>query len=310
MFSARLAALVLAYTCFAACTAPSYAPSSHIANVTAGVSVPHPSTTGSVEAVTNGQNIYLCQNGVCNVCKAPGTGNVGTATTSANPDDAQPGGNILVANRSHHEIVQFNSACLETHTPYLDSGYYPNDVGVARSGTIAVANEYSTSYGPGNIKFYPKNANPYVAKGLFEFFYFGAFDARGNFFNDGIGLSGGAGVGVVPAGSKVDRPAGISGVTSPEGMQIARNGTLNIIDLSCSCIRIYKGKSHVGNVTLSGATKPISLALNQKNDRVWVTDATTGTVDAYPYPRGGKPVGMLKGFRSAFGVGILPASEP
>lgn len=172
MFSARLAALVLAYTCFAACTAPSYAPSSHIANVTAGVSVPHPSTTGSVEAVTNGQNIYLCQNGVCNVCKAPGTGNVGTATTSANPDDAQPGGNILVANRSHHEIVQFNSACLETHTPYLDSGYYPNDVGVARSGTIAVANEYSTSYGPGNIKFYPKNANPYVAKGLFEFFLF------------------------------------------------------------------------------------------------------------------------------------------
>jgi hypothetical protein len=313
--SARRVALVLACAAFAACTAPSYAPSPHSASVPAAVPMQHPSVLGSVEAVTKGQNLYLCQLNVCNVCKAPGTGNVGVGTTSGNPDDAQPGGSILVANRSHREIFQLNSECVETHSPYPDPKYYPNDVAVWRGGLIAVTNESSTSsvYSQGNIKFYRKDGTTYVATGLFRNFYFGAFDAQGDFYNDGIGLSGGAGIGKVPAGSNKDVSVRISGVTSPEGMQFARNGNLNVIDLSCKCIRIYKGTSYVGHVSLHDAVKPISLALNRKNDRVWVTDAATGTVDAYVYPTGGDPVATLRGLptsTSAFGVGILPASEP
>lgn len=324
-FCVRSGVLILVCLALAACESPTYAPSPHSVSAPAAMPFTKPPIGDDVFVTDQqSQELYLCHIGVCSSCHTVGSGNMGTSSSpsdggSREPSGSrEPAGSVFVANASLQKVLQFglrfessSSLCIVTHT-YDDSGYLPNDVAAARGPLIAVTNEYTTQFGEGNITFYNRGVSKpsYVAHGLFAFFQFGAFDAHGNFFNDGIGLSGGAGVGVVPFGSKVDRATGISGVGSPAGIQIARDGTINIVDSSCPCIRIYRGKTHVGNVTLTGAVDPISLALNRKNDRVWVTDNSTGTVDSYLYPCGGKPVTVYNRLATAFGVSILPAPEP
>jgi hypothetical protein len=193
-----------------------------------------------------------------------------------------------------------------------DAGYRPFDVAVAEDGTVGVTNASSTSSGAGNIVFYDTGAKKpsRVAKGLFVFFAFGAFDENGNFYNDGVAASGGSGIGVVKAGSKVDHAAGITGIRSPEGIQVAANGTINIIDQAGPSIEVYRGTKHVKTVTLSGAVQPVAFTFNAANTRVWLTDASNGTLDEYAYPGGGKALTVIKGFTNVFGVAMLPAPSP
>lgn len=192
-----------------------------------------------------------------------------------------------------------------------DSDYYPEDVGVSLDGTVAITNISSTSNGPGNILFYiPGSTKPKKVTGLMSSYYFGGFDKHGNFYNDGETSSGSVEVGVVAAGSSVDSPTGISGISFPGGIEVARDGTINIDDQKCPCIKIFKGKSHVGTVTLPGTVDPVSFALNEKNTLLWVADAGTGTVDEYRYPQGGRRIGKFRGFKTPIGVGVLPESKP
>jgi hypothetical protein len=313
-FPACGAVLILACIAVTACAPATYAPSSQ--NASARVAAPVPltkTTSASYEYVTDSQSthVFKCRFGICKTCKAVGSGVEGIGTGPSNPNDATLAGSVLVVEEAAQQILDLDSSC-NTMRTLSDSGYYPLDVAIARKGEVAVTNELSTNLGPGNITFYAPGSNQHnrVATGLLTHFYFGAFDADGNFYNDGMTSSGGSAIGVVRPGSSVDISAGISGVVRPGGIAVASNGTVNIVDQSCPCIQIYRGKSHVGEVTLSGAVDPLSLALNQSNDRVWVSDNAAGTVSAYPYPGGGKPVAVLKGFTDAYGVGVLPAPEP
>ena len=65
--------------------------------------------------------------------------------------------------------------------------------------------------------------------------------------------SGTAAVGVVRVGSTTDMPNGIGGISFPGGVQIARNGTINIDDQECPCIQIYKGRTNVGRFRYRGS---------------------------------------------------------
>lgn len=201
--------------------------------------------------------------------------------------------------------------CNKTRT-LNDTGFLPNDVKFGPDGSIAVTNEYSYSYGAGNIYFYPPGSiyHNRVATGLFESFMFGAFDKSGNFYNDGIAQSGATGIGVVPSGSSADKPTGISGVIRPAGIDVAADGIINIVDQACPCIRRYRGSSHVGDIKLSGVEDPIAIALNKQNNRIWVTDAKAGKLYEYRYPAGGKPLAAIGGLQDNYGVGVLPAPEP
>jgi hypothetical protein len=255
---------------------------------------------------TDGSDLTECHGAACNVCKPIGGGPLGVTTGSSAPSsDIVTGGSVLVADFSGQDIAQYDSSCTLTAV-YYDTGYQPEDAAFGPSGEIAWTNNSTTSFGNGNITFYQNGKKSRVATGLFAHFWFGAFDKRGDFFNDGETASGTVEIGVVPPGSTIDQASKISGVLGPGGIVVARNGTVNIVDSLCPCIRIYKSTKQVGDVMLTGAVAPVSLALNKKNTIVWVTDESNGTVAAYPYPKGGKPVTMFN-VPNAFGVGILPA---
>ena len=305
LFSARRVAFVLSCAAITACAGPAYAPTSHYPSLPEAVPKPKPSVNGDL-FYSNGSELTECHGTKCQVCKPIGGVPLGISTSgsSAASSDIATGGRVLVADFSGQEISEYNSSGTLIAV-YANPGFSAEDTAFGPNGEIAWTNNSSTSFGNGNITIV-RGAKRSTVTGLFVNFYFGAFDKGGDFYNDGVTSSGTYPIGVVHAGSTTNEASKISGVISPAGIAVALNGTVNIVDQSCLCIRIYKNTKPVGEVTLTGAAEPVSLALNRENTIVWVTDESTGTVAAYPYPQGGMPVTVFN-VPNAFGVGILPA---
>ncbi|MBV8530992.1 MAG: hypothetical protein JO104_06715 [Candidatus Eremiobacteraeota bacterium] len=253
---------------------------------------------------------------VCHECKTIGSGlsmPQGVATAGSGGDLAPSASTLdYVADFAHQRVVVFTDAC-NTVRVLDDSGYFPSDVAVAFDGTVAVTNlcPAPSCSGAGNISFYaPGSSNvTRVATGLMSQYYYGDFDGHGNFYNDG--LSGNSvQVGVVPYGSTSDMATGISDIGVPGGIQVARNGTINIDDPGCLCIQIYRGSRRVGTVSLSGVVKPVTFALDKSDTHLWVTDVSSKMVDEFPYPAGGEILDQLSGFSEPIGVGVVPSDKP
>lgn len=244
----------------------------------------------------------------CTLCKAPGSG-----WDEVQGIGIDGHGNVYVADTLNSRIVELDPGCQSVMRILYDPFEYPVGVAVARNGLIGVTNICSApSCGPGNIVFYAPGSSyvRYAATGLLSRYYYGAFDRRGNFYNDGFTASSTVTVGIVRTGSTIDTAAGISGIQFPGGVEVARNGTVNIDDQYCLCIQIYKNTHNVGTVTLGGTEDPVTFALAKNNKSLWVADADTGTFDEYSYPNGGEPFDVLGGFTEPIGVGVAPASPP
>jgi hypothetical protein len=236
---------------------------------------------------------------------------MGVATSGAS--GKRPASTLdYVADSGNQRIVVFTDQC-QTVRLLDDSGYFPSDVAVSRDGTVAVTNLCAapSCNGAGNISFYAPGSSRVtrVATGLMSQYYYGDFDRRGNFYNDGFSASV-VEVGVVPRGSRTDKATGISGIGFPGGIQIAHNGTLNIDDQSCPCIQIYKGRQHVGTVSLPNVARPVTFALDKTNTHLWVTDLYSRVVDEIAYPGGGQILYQFSGFYEPIGVGVVPPDRP
>jgi hypothetical protein len=239
-------------------------------------------------------------------CKTLGSGNMPSAVAV---DQFRY---VYVADSMNERILVFNESCSVTKI-LSDPGYYPSGVAVALDGTVAATNLCSApSCGAGNIVFFAPGSTTVTstATGLMTSYFFGDFDKHGNFYNDGQTPSGGAVVGVVKKGTTTDVGTGISGIQYPGGIQVARNGTINVDDQLCACIQIYSGSSHVGTVTLSGAVDPVTFAFDARDAHIWVADAQTGSVNKYRYPAGKGILASLTGFTTPVGVGVVPADKP
>jgi hypothetical protein len=219
----------------------------------------------------------------------------------------------LVADTGNSRAVVFTASC-STQAILDDSGYLPIDVAIASDGTVAVTNLCAapSCTGSGNIAFYAPGSTTItsVATGLMSNYYFGDFDKNGNFYNDGLTSQGTTVVGVVARGSTTDDPTGITGIGQPGGIQVARNGSINIDDPTCSCIQIFNGSSHTGTVRLSGTVSATTFAFTKSNSDIWVADPYTLNVYEFHYPSGGSSVNVLQGFSKPVGVAVSPPDKP
>lgn len=241
--------------------------------------------------------------GAKNLCVNYGSGGFSGLSIDAS-------GNIYIAEFNDQQIGVYSASTCDFEFNLPDGGYMPLDVAVARDGTVAITNEYSTSLGAGNVTFISSSGGTRTATGLLSNFYFGAFDKRGNLYTDGFTASGSVAVGVVAPGSAVVKATEISGIGYPGGIQVAKDGTVNVDDQACSCIKMFKNGSNVGTVDLDGTADAISFAFNRMNTKLWVADYTSGTVSEYAYPAGGAALRVLNGLNGPLGVGVDPASKP
>jgi hypothetical protein len=296
-----------------------------------------PNARAAVRALTNGSStvsttdetnndIVIC-NPYCNDCKNIGGGLDGPMGNAVGPG---PGGGLrrlalrnygFVADTNNSRVVVYTDTC-STVAILNDSvqlsgstvAYYPIGVAVSADGTVAVTNQCPapSCNGPGNIAFFAPGSTEItsVATGVMSNYFFGAFDKHGNFYNDGLTSHGATAVGVVKRGSTTDTPVKITNVGYPGGVQVARNGTINIDDQDCSCIRIYKSSKQIGMVTLSGTVDAITFAFTKTNSDIWVADKDTDEVYEFPYPAGGSSIKVLSGFAEPIGVAVSPPSPP
>lgn len=314
----RPAALAIACIAVVACASPPAGAPSGNGVSARSFSWPRPMTSSSPAVVVSdaSQNdVVICGPGSpCNQCKTIGSGLVlpmGVATNGGGGGLRAAAPLAYVADSGNQRVVVFTDTC-KTIRVLDDGGYTPSDVAVARDGTVAVTNLCATSScGSGNIAFYAPGSSHVtrVATGLMSEYYYGDFDKHGNFYNDGFSGTT-VEVGVVPSGSTSDRATGISGIQFPGGIQVARNGTINIDDQSCACIQIYKGSRHAGTVELPGVVKPVTFALDKSNKHLWVTDVSSKRVDELPYPKGGTILYQYGGFYEPIGVGVIPPDVP
>ncbi len=215
-------------------------------------------------------------------------------------------GDIWAADYSGQRAYACNLRRSTTRT-LQDPGGAPLDVAVAREGTVAVMNYTTSVSGPGDIAFYAPGSDTVTntVTGLITNFTFGAFDKKGNLYDDGFAPGGVVKVGIVRAGSTHNVDTGISGIGYPGGIMVARNGTINVMDQECRCIGIFKGSNRVGTVTLGGSSEPMSFAFDRNNAHVWVADSEAGVLE-YAYPAGGSALidYVLQG--APYGIAVIP----
>ena len=287
-----------------------------------------PSSGSTTVATTDSTNndIVIC-NPPCTDCKTVGGGLNAPMGNADGPYRAKdlhhPARDYgLVADTNNSRVVVYTDTCStvaildDRVTPSTGPpiAYLPEGVAVAPDGTVAVTNVCAapSCSGAGNIVFFAPGSTKItsVATGLMSNYYFGDFDKHGNFYNDGLTSLGKTVVGVVKRGSTTDTPTKIANIGSPGGVQVARNGTINIDDPGCTCIRIYKGSKPAGTVTLSDALDPITFAFTQNGSDIWVADTETREVMEFSYPTGGSSIDALGGFSEPVGVAVSPPDRP
>src|SRR5579863_5682791 len=283
-----------------------------------------PTTVSTSDAGSN--SIVIC-NPSCNQCKTVGGGlntPMGNGTGPYHPPEMRARASReygLVADTYNSRVVVYTDTCstvaILNDSTYSSSkmvAYFPEGVAVAPDGTVAVTNACAapSCTGPGNIAFFARGSTKItsIATGLMSNYFFGDFDKHGNFYNDGLTSTGATVVGIVKRGSKADVSTGISGVGYPGGIQVARNGTINIDDQQCSCIRVYKGKKQLRTVTLSGTVDAVTFAFNKTDSDIWVADKSTKTVYEFAYPAGGSSIDYMGGFSEPIGVAVSPPDRP
>jgi hypothetical protein len=222
------------------------------------------------------------------------------------------GGDVYVADAGNERVVVLDGKGNILRV-LSDTGEFPTDVAVSVNGTVAVANLCSApSCGAGNILFYAAGATTSTKKvtGLLSEFISVGYDDQGNLYDAGLSASSVVKVGMVKKGTTKNLDTGYeSGVSYPGFLEVARNGSINIDDQVCQCIRVFSSSGE-SSMTLTGALDPFALSFDPTDGHLWVADLGLNAVNVYAYPAGGKSIGTIMGFSELYGVAVAKEGSP
>ena len=278
-----------------------------------GRGVPRIHTDGGTTVwVTDAGNnaVYECMED----CKPTGSLDPGSGSWSLPQGIAADAkGNVYIADTDNSRIVVLNKKGAQLAI-LSDPGQYPAGVSVASDGLVGVTNILGVS-GPANIVFYANGSTTptSTATGLLGAYYFGGFDEKGNFYNDGFDADGTVHIGVVRKGSSNDVDTGITGTAFPGGVEIDKGGNeLNVLDQSGLCVRVYEltaGYPLTATVSLTGASDPVTFGFKKGGSTIWVADVGAGVANEYKYPAGGSPLDEYTGFSEPIGAVAVPRGQ-
>jgi hypothetical protein len=240
-------------------------------------------------------------------------------------------GNLFVADTEVGYIYEYSSDYLH-RIATLDDWHggvdpeNPSDVDVAASGLVGVANLVSPQQGvPGSVTFYPKGATEpcvTVRGSRFAFVYFGAFDAAGNFYVDGIDRNDRFIAGIVTGGCKATaiQPLAVGNdVSFPGGVHVTPAGKIAIDDQLARTIYTYDPPKNGSFGMPIAATRlpdpsapsfPVTFAFTKSATDLYTADPVLAHVNAYAYPAGGSPLASFKDFSQPVGIVAVPPEKP
>jgi hypothetical protein len=235
--------------------------------------------------------------------------------------------NLYVANEQAHNVLVYAKPYQKVALTLADTYEYPTDVAVSQAGIVGVMNLQSTTNDGGDVTLYAKGSTTAcatVGDPNWDGMYFGAFDASGNLFIDGIDRDGNPLVGEITGGCSATAVTTLSvsnTLYNVAGVQVL-NGNVLILD------QVYNTFSPViytyappsgGSLGAPTATTKLSRGIEMigfalaKNDRsLWIahSDEASGRIK-YTYP-GGKFVQSFNepSLVTAVGVALNPAAKP
>jgi hypothetical protein len=228
---------------------------------------------------------------------------------------------LYVANTLGQNVMVYRKPYSSVTTTLNDSDEYPVDAAVSTTGVVGVMNIGEPTGGFGSVSFYAKGStspcanvsSPYWAR-----VFFGAFDASGDLFIDGVDPLGHVAVGEVLGGCKARSIKTLktsNAIASPGGVQVA-DGHILIADQGNKAIYTYAlptggSLGSPSRTTLLKPTSiPVGIAMIEGDRKVWVADATlAANATEYTYPAGV----VLKDAYAQFvieGIAVNPAARP
>jgi hypothetical protein len=235
-------------------------------------------------------------------------------------------GNLYVANSQDANVLVYSQPYKSVSLTLSEPGRYPLDVAVSKTGLVAVMNPTAPS-GPGNVTFYKKgstSACANVSDSNWNEMSFGAFDASGNLFVDGVDrdgnplvgeLSGGCAAKSVTALSVGNTLSGVAGVQVVHGNILILNQNYATFTPEIYAYAPPSGGSlgsPIATTKLSAGIEMEGFAMTQDDRDLWIahSDVAYGRIE-YTYS-GGRFVKSFNepGLETAYGIAVNPAASP
>jgi hypothetical protein len=235
-------------------------------------------------------------------------------------------GNLYVANSQDANVLVYSQPYKSVSLTLSEPGRYPLDVAVSKTGLVAVMNPTAPS-GPGNVTFYKKgstSACANVSDSNWNEMSFGAFDASGNLFVDGVDrdgnplvgeLSGGCAAKSVTALSVGNTLSGVAGVQVVHGNILILNQNYATFTPEIYTYAPPSGGSlgsPIATTKLSAGIEMEGFAMTQDDRDLWIahSDVAYGRIE-YTYS-GGRFVKSFNepGLETAYGIAVNPAASP
>lgn len=230
------------------------------------------------------------------------------------------GGSLYDVDTSTSTVLLYASDYKTIVATLADPGEYPVGVSYdAGSGIVGVTNIISTAGGAGSVSFYASKATTpcvTVSDPAWDRVYFGAFDAHGDFYIDGMNTAGNTLIGVVKGGCSA---AHIETLSTPKppgfpgGVGVTPNGNLAFIDQLAPVVDTYKPPAGlklgppVAQTAL--ADGGVQLIFPRSGTTLWALSANPSGVFEYAYPAGGRPLVKITAGSPA-GFAVLPPVFP
>jgi hypothetical protein len=235
-------------------------------------------------------------------------------------------GNLYVANSQSANVFVYSQPYKSVSLTLNEPGRYPLDVAVSKAGLVGVMNETAPS-GPGDVTFYKKgsaSACADVSDSNWNEISFGAFDASGNLFVDGVDREGNPLVGEVSGGCAATSVATLAvgnTLSGVAGVQVV-HGNILILNQNYATfapeILTYAPPSGgslgspIATTKLSAGIEMEGFAMTRDDRHLWIahSDVAYGRIE-YTYP-GGR---FVKSFNephlvTAYGIAVNPAASP
>jgi hypothetical protein len=281
----------------------------------AGIKAPHGNSTFVTDAGTATVTVWGAK-GQLNAILFDGI----TADPKGLTTDAAQ--NLYVANLNFGNVIVYAKPYTSITATLNDAGQNTQDVAVDKTGLVGVTNYLTSSFAPGSVSFFAKNATQpcsNVTDPNWVYFFNDAFDASGNLFIDGQTAAGTTLVGEISGGCKATSITTLSvgnTISYPGGVQVS-DGNILIGDVTKQAIYTYAPPSggSLGSptvvTTLARAKSPVTFAIEANGKHVRTADFAADRLDAglYTYPKGAF-VSKLGDHLSAEAVAVYPPARP
>jgi hypothetical protein len=234
--------------------------------------------------------------------------------------------NLYVANSQGANVLVYSQPYKSISLTLNEPGRYPLDVAVSKAGLVGVMSATAPS-GPGNVTFYKKGSTSAcadVSDPNWNEMSFGAFDASGNLFVDGVDREGNPLVGEVHGGCAAtsvrtltvgNTLSGVAGVQVVHGNILILNQNYSSFTPEIFTYAPPSGGSlgsPIATTKLSAGIEMETFAMTRDDRHLWIahSDVAYGRIE-YTYP-GGR---FVKSFNephlvTAYGIAVNPAASP